>query len=426
MTAEIIVKNSVGCALAADSAVTTTTAMNGTVKIYNNAEKIFELSKNHPVGLMIFNNSDFCGTPWELSIRTYRKNTRNTDEKDQLSYYTDDFLNFLSESFYITPEEKRKEKLINIFRWYIRTHYNNLSQGTLLQGLPPDDNDALSLIHQRLLEFYRNENSTLDQNAYFHNFNENDFHAAIIFAREYHFNVIKDIIPYNQNNYEYPESLKNEIIKFFANIICKENISPLYSGLIFSGFGKNEFYPVVITIKIYGWFNGKVIYSYSHGKCSQCNPDNATIIPFASEDEVFTFVQGCNNSILNFIETTCQQLSNVVIDRAISRGINDRELIDEINNLKTNLMYRVNSHIQNNFSQRVTAMLNSLSKKDLAYMAESLVNLSAFKLKISDAYETVGGPIDVAVISKTDGFIWIKRKLYFDKELNNTYLRTSI
>ena len=32
--------------------------------------------------------------------------------------------------------------------------------------------------------------------------------------------------------------------------------------------------------------------------------------------------------------------------------------------------------------------------------------------------ETVGGPIDVAVISKGDGFIWIERKHYFRPELN--------
>lgn len=32
--------------------------------------------------------------------------------------------------------------------------------------------------------------------------------------------------------------------------------------------------------------------------------------------------------------------------------------------------------------------------------------------------ESVGGPIDLAVISKYDGFIWLKRKYYFDKELN--------
>jgi hypothetical protein len=32
--------------------------------------------------------------------------------------------------------------------------------------------------------------------------------------------------------------------------------------------------------------------------------------------------------------------------------------------------------------------------------------------------ETVGGPVDVALISKGDGFIWIKRKHYFKAELN--------
>ena len=32
--------------------------------------------------------------------------------------------------------------------------------------------------------------------------------------------------------------------------------------------------------------------------------------------------------------------------------------------------------------------------------------------------ETVGGPVDVAVISKGDGFIWINRKHYFKPEFN--------
>lgn len=33
----------------------------------------------------------------------------------------------------------------------------------------------------------------------------------------------------------------------------------------------------------------------------------------------------------------------------------------------------------------------------------------------------VGGPIDVAVISKGDGLIWIKRKHYFDRDLNQHF-----
>jgi len=39
------------------------------------------------------------------------------------------------------------------------------------------------------------------------------------------------------------------------------------------------------------------------------------------------------------------------------------------------------------------------------------------------AEETVGGPIDVAVISKGDGFVWIKRKHYFRPELNHCFFR---
>lgn len=35
--------------------------------------------------------------------------------------------------------------------------------------------------------------------------------------------------------------------------------------------------------------------------------------------------------------------------------------------------------------------------------------------------ENVGGPVDVAVISKGDGFVWIKRKHYFRPELNQHF-----
>ncbi len=51
-------------------------------------------------------------------------------------------------------------------------------------------------------------------------------------------------------------------------------------------------------------------------------------------------------------------------------------------------------------------------------MAESLVTITSLKRKFTLEAETVGGPIDVAVISKGDGFIWIKRKHYFEASSN--------
>lgn len=67
--------------------------------------------------------------------------------------------------------------------------------------------------------------------------------------------------------------------------------------------------------------------------------------------------------------------------------------------------------------------VSTLSKEDLAEMAESLIYLTYLKRRITFAQESVGGPVDVAIISKGDGFIWIKRKHYFDPKLNSNFFK---
>ena len=66
-------------------------------------------------------------------------------------------------------------------------------------------------------------------------------------------------------------------------------------------------------------------------------------------------------------------------------------------------------------------IVGSLSISELAQVASTLVNLSLFEQRLSFERETVGGPVDVAVISKGDGFIWIDRKHYFKRELNEHF-----
>ncbi|MNN75572.1 hypothetical protein D3C81_1918880 [compost metagenome] len=81
------------------------------------------------------------------------------------------------------------------------------------------------------------------------------------------------------------------------------------------------------------------------------------------------------------------------------------------------------SIVKERFTNPVIRTVSSLPKEELAAMAEALVNLTSIKRKMSTDRETVGGPIDVAVISKGDGFIWIKRKHYFSPDLNHGYFQ---
>ena len=56
--------------------------------------------------------------------------------------------------------------------------------------------------------------------------------------------------------------------------------------------------------------------------------------------------------------------------------------------------------------------------KELASMAESLVSITNLQRHFTSSEETVGGPVDVAVITKYEGFVWVKRKQWFNQDLN--------
>jgi hypothetical protein len=70
MTTEIAVLNRLGVALAADSAVTISGG--GTTKVFDSADKLFELSCTSPVALMLNGNMDCFGMPWEILVKDFR------------------------------------------------------------------------------------------------------------------------------------------------------------------------------------------------------------------------------------------------------------------------------------------------------------------------------------------------------------------
>ena len=70
----------------------------------------------------------------------------------------------------------------------------------------------------------------------------------------------------------------------------------------------------------------------------------------------------------------------------------------------------VKSEFTDEFSDRLMSAVAAMPRQELATMAEVLVSLTAFRAHASVGQETVAGPIDVAILSKGDGFVWVKRK----------------
>jgi hypothetical protein len=78
-------------------------------------------------------------------------------------------------------------------------------------------------------------------------------------------------------------------------------------------------------------------------------------------------------------------------------------------------------HRNKNYTGPIKQAIASLSLSDLSAVAETFLSASQIQKRVNPDLETVGGPVDVAVISKGDGFVWIKRKHYFEERINPSF-----
>lgn len=77
--------------------------------------------------------------------------------------------------------------------------------------------------------------------------------------------------------------------------------------------------------------------------------------------------------------------------------------------------------MQGDFRIEYERMIAMMPKIELIELAEALVSITAIERKATSDEGTVGGPIDVAFVTRHEGFVWIKRKYYFNAALNPRY-----
>ncbi len=72
------------------------------------------------------------------------------------------------------------------------------------------------------------------------------------------------------------------------------------------------------------------------------------------------------------------------------------------------------------FRQRFQAPLvsSAMPIQDAIDLAEFLVDLASSYSRFMPGPATVGGPIEIATITKYEGFKWIRRKHYYSREIN--------
>lgn len=424
MTAEIAVMNKNAVALAADSAVTVSSG--GSSKIYNGAEKLFALTKHHPVGIMVYGTGSLCNVPWELIIKQYRKKL-GLKSFDTLDGYAEDFWNFLCSNNRLIPEDLRENSIQNTYVEAFDCLFSIVddrgAQFVDKNDRKPSEAETFQIISEccdLMIE-------TLSESLFFNGFNQ----QSILDLKPSMGHYTDAIIKSNLENVELTQDIKDKISSIFSLITCKQNNLGVNTGVVFAGYGNQEYFPVVLAFNVQGFSRGKLRFAPNLSKSAAAGQSG--LMAYAQDEEVSTFMMGINPNLYSRMSESYKNLFDDIFNKVNELlDCTDEKSSGQLEAIKAELLKHSNkswdktsscidNYIETEHTDKVLQMIEFLPKDELAYMAESLVNMTAFKRKVSNDSETVGGPIDVAIISKGDGFIWVKRKHYFAKELNCHY-----
>lgn len=152
-------------------------------------------------------------------------------------------------------------------------------------------------------------------------------------------------------------------------------------GFCVAGYSSDSTHPEIYEIKI------------GEGNCTAAELKQ-------KENEIGITCMGMGDAIVRLFKGYAPELPSVLIEM----GIGEDQLDQAMKHIDSRLL-----------RQMVTAAMPIQDAIDLAiFLVDTTISFNRF----CHGPQTVGGPVDVAAITKHEGFKWVKRKYYYESALN--------
>jgi hypothetical protein len=400
MTCEVAVMNKRGIALAADSAV----ALGNGKKVYHTAEKLFSLSPSLPIAVMTFGAADMMNVPWETVIKIYAQKlgSRRFDTLDQ---YAEDFLGFIEGATSLFPPEDQKSHVEGA----VRAVWSGLYRDKLLeriggangQASEGDEIAALTEIIHSDHEIWEKKYTDLEGLGA-------DYGALVVRAYE---DVIAHLEKQVFEGIKLPRTLKSDLRKTVSFMYRKQWFHPADdSGVVIAGMGESEPFPVLYEYRVGTVTAGKLRYAKIDE--ARVGASDAVVVPFAQRGTIDMIIGGIHPRLRDkLIDDVERWMPNGRKNEKAKSPEDIEKRKEHIDKRQKEFADYMCKEILQGYDQPFMGAVSALPRQDLAKMAEALVALTAFLMRMTaDQEETVAEPIDVALLSKCDGFIWVKHK----------------
>lgn len=417
-------------ALAADSATTLTYA-DGSSKIFTSDNKLLQLANGAPVGVMTYGDAAFIDIPWETIIKEYGRSAKDS-RFGSVAEYADDFCRFLREDISRYVSSKHEKHDIESMIYELFNDIESTIQARFQEEIRKNSAEA------RRKNFSQFQEETLAQVTglviaeYYDESKSMRIHsdAPIGFEERMRRSLRAELSQARKEVFErrLTPTLVRRLNSIAIRAVCGFHDDIAYedafgSGIVIAGFGQDEIFPSLIELQCKGLVQGVLIYRVIREE-SLSYESRVQILPFAQTDTIDQFLWGTHPEF----DTYFEELLSVTLDKYLGLVIEGLRASNQQANLATlqEGLFAQHSVIVNSvvddFTDRrknrlyddIMSMVEYLPRERLAEMAETLVSLTSLRRRVTREEESVGGPTDVAVITKGGGFQWVKRKEQFE------------
>ena len=407
MTAEIAILNRHAVALAADSAVTI-----GRQRAWKTANKLFSLSPANDIGIMIYGGGSFAGYSWEIIAKTFRENVGKRSF-GTVGECGQEFLTYLRSGRF----ENDAFEDVNVLALFTDVLENVKDEVGEHKSKRAYKSRLMSVISNRIAYVAANYKDKVedctDRKQFLADYSDR---IKQFTAEAFDCSITKNLL---------------QVVGDLLYLVFRARIeSPLSTGVVITGYGKDQFFPELIDYQVDGKHRECLrVWVGREKNLNEKGATSATVVPFAQSDMFQIFMEGIARNHLTFVEKTLVQVLNDKSDRLLrkliptpsARRAESAKQKKENEVIMQRFFREFARYIQSEMIQPVVGVISTLPKEEMAAMAEALVEITTLRRKVDSTVESVGGPTDVAIISKGDGLVWIKRKHYFDIQINQDF-----
>lgn len=422
MTAEIAIFNRSAVVLAADSAVTI--SAQGRRKSYRSDTKLFELSRHKPVAIMTFGSANIMGIPWDVIIGEYRR-ALGDQCFDTLHEYAEDFFSSIGRHLSLLPSDAIELEIGSQALAVcdeIRDEAYNPETADMLERLGPTR--GRRRITDELTEALDTTKGWLDDSRPFAPISDEIMDLIK--------KVRRDAVTHALDQTWMGAICTAGMRRRVHNIVHKALTEHAYGylpphggGIVIAGYGEQELFPTVRAWSCTGLLTpAGPLRALTHA--NDIDPDtnepmrhSAGLMPFAQDDTMRMFMSGLSPGLYDQVGESLG-LALDLVDRRVryllkreGRGLDDavtRSLERAKKDAGDAFLENLLAEQHRGYVRPITGMLELLPPAELAHAAEALVSFQSLRQRMTMSVESVSTPVDVLMISKLDGLVWVKRK----------------